>query len=71
MLYTSKEHQQLIGEYFDKISESIDGAALILVFDKWIGQNDEVVCIKKLHFNMEPKMIKYLQPLIAQFFQDC
>ena len=47
-----KSTKQLAGEYFDKIRESIRGAALIFVLDKWSGQTDERVCLEKLDFNM-------------------
>ena len=47
-----KSPKQLSGEYFDKIRESIRGAALIFVLDKWSGQTDERVCLEKLDFNM-------------------
>lgn len=72
---SGKSTKQLTGEYFDKIRESIGGAASILVLDKWSGQTDEGVCIEKFGFNMEPVflpagMTKYLQPLDVQFFQD-
>ena len=70
-----KYTKKLTSECFDKICESIDGEASILVLDKWSGQTDKGVCIEKLDFNMEPvffptRKTKYLQPLNVQSFQD-
>ena len=62
-------------EYFDKICESIGGAASTLVLDKWSSQTVENVCIEKFYFKIEPVFLppgttKYLHPLDAQLFQD-
>ena len=47
---SEKSLKQQIGEYFDKIHESIGAETLILVLDKWSGQTDEGVSIVKFDF---------------------
>ena len=74
VLYIRKGIKQLIGESFDKVCESVDGAASILVLKKLSGQTDEGVCIEKFDFNEEPVFLPHgtttsLQPLDVQFFQ--
>ena len=76
MSFTSgKGTKQQIGQYFDKISESIGDVASILVLGKWKSQIDEGVCTEKFDFNIEHiifplRRAKYMQPQRVQYFQD-
>ena len=57
--------KQLTGEYFDKMRESIVGAAPILMLDKRSDKTDEGVCIKNSNLVWNPYLSSFWNDQVA------